>query len=126
MPTEPITRRVERASCNHCHSMHETAELLELPIGKPPERPKGSAYSRGTGRTMTVRICRRCAAELVFSGRQATGDHLMQAMMHPREEALRAGLFVCHECKDENCRECIGIPCMCPCPLPEPEPDYSI
>ncbi len=43
-----------------------------------------------------------------------------------RDASIRAGLFVCYECKDDRCGYCIGIPCMCECPIPETEPEYSI
>lgn len=46
-----------------------------------------------------------------------------------REDAIRAGLFVCYECRADNCGHCLGVPCMCQCPVPEPpptEPEYSI
>jgi len=32
--------------------------------------------------------------------------------------------WVCYECRDDNCCQCVGVPCDCPC---EPtEPEYSI
>ena len=49
-----------------------------------------------------------------------------------REEALemesRGEVFVCYECKDDNCESCVGIPCMCPCPVTKKkeEPEYCI
>lgn len=42
---------------------------------------------------------------------------------------LMSGLFICYECRDGMCSNCIGIPCMCECPIPQPppeEPEYSI
>lgn len=44
-------------------------------------------------------------------------------------DKIQRGQFVCYECRDDNCKECVGIPCMCDCPVPlkeQPEPDYSI
>lgn len=43
-----------------------------------------------------------------------------------RDEAIRDGLFVCYECKDDRCGNCVGVPCMCQCPIPAAEPEYSI
>lgn len=49
----------------------------------------------------------------------------MSVSQADREEHLRwvfedtKDAFVCYECKDGNCAQCIGVPCMCPCPVPE-------
>lgn len=32
------------------------------------------------------------------------------------------GPFVCYNCRDGLCDECVGIPCQCPCEWPKPEP----
>jgi len=41
---------------------------------------------------------------------------------------VKAGFFVCYNCKDGLCSECVGVPCMCPCPVKPKvqEPEYSI
>jgi len=61
---------------------------------------------------------------------------MIPMMMHhepdSHEEALemarRGEVFVCYQCKDHLCSDCIGVPCMCPCRIydGEPEPEFYI
>lgn len=54
----------------------------------------------------------------------------LQGMPHPdTQKAIRSGLFVCYNCREGDCPECIGVPCHCPCFVPEeepPEPEYYL
>lgn len=72
----------------------------------------------GSGLVESVRV----ATEGV-GGAGVGGVYLIRRL---RREALRAGLFVCYECKADRCGYCIGVPCMCECPIPETEPEYAI
>lgn len=50
-------QKPERESCNHCRAMYPKTETVHVTLGK----------DRGLGRTgmlTTVRLCRRCAAEI--------------------------------------------------------------